>query len=208
MQSSRGCDGSRGERARREIVETAATLIAKAGVHRATAQEIAALLGISRGAVLYHFHTQECLLKAVIGHLQAGRQALLQQAAAGAPHGAARIDYAIDIYFQLLGEPAFKAFAELERAGRVEPVVRSLLEAAQNGFDQAEGDGTFDLVQGGSSARLQTSRDLARFTLEGLSAATFAYGAESRTANLVALVKRAVRMLNRKGAPETLWPHS
>ena len=42
--------------------------------------------------------------------------------------------------------------------------------------------------------------------LEGLAQAKLAYDDEARTANLLAVVKRAARMLNRKGQKLDLWP--
>ena len=42
--------------------------------------------------------------------------------------------------------------------------------------------------------------------LEGLARARLTYDAEARTERLLAVVKRAARMLNRKGAGIDLWP--
>jgi hypothetical protein len=109
----------------------------------------------------------------------------------------------------MLHEPSFVAFAELERAARTDPLVRARVAEAQAAFDRAEiGDQLFDLVQGGVGARLQAGRDLARFMLEGLAQARLAYDTDARTANLLAVVKRAARMLNRKGSVQDLWPES
>jgi hypothetical protein len=83
------------------------------------------------------------------------------------------------------------------------------LAPAQDAFDRAEiGENLFDLVQGGHTPRLQAGRDLARFMLEGLSRARLAYDGEQRTERLLQVVKRAARMLNRKGSVQDLWPES
>jgi hypothetical protein len=63
----------------------------------------------------------------------------------------------------------------------------------------------FDLVQAGAGPRFQASRDLARFVLEGLSRAYLADDADGRIERLLAVVKRAARMLNRKGSSTDLW---
>jgi len=62
------------------------------------------------------------------------------------------------------------------------------------------------LAQAGLGPRFQASRDLARFLLEGLARASLAYDGPERIANLIVVVDRAVRMLNRKGDVQELWP--
>ena len=80
---------------------------------------------------------------------------------------------------------------------------------AQEAFDRAQVSASmFDLVQGGAGPRFQASRDLARFMLEGLARARLSYDGEGRTRRLLAVVKRAARMLNRKGGDVDLWPET
>ena len=139
--------------------------------------------------------------------IQERRATLFEEAAQQAPHGADRTDHAIDSYWRLLTDPAFVAFSELECAARTDPSLAGLIAPAQEAFDRAQvGEHMFDLVQGGSNPRLQASRDLARFMLEGLARAHLAYDGEARTQRLLAVVKRAARMLNRKGGEFDLWP--
>lgn len=185
----------------------ATRLFAEVGYAGATNARIAEATGLTRGAMLYHFPDRESLLEAAVAYIQGQRERMLQAAVDTAPNGPERTDYAIDAYWRLLHEPAFVAFAELERAARTDPMVQSRVASAQEAFDRAEvGDHLFDLVQGGSGPRLQAGRDLARFMLEGLARARLAYDAEARTAHLLAVVKRAARMLNRKGSVQDLWP--
>jgi AcrR family transcriptional regulator len=194
-------------RTRGRILEVTTQLVAQIGYAGATNARIAEAVGLTRGAMLYHFPDRESLLEAAVAHIQVQRERLLQAAVDVAPHGPERTDYAIDAYWRLLHEPAFVAFAELERAARTDPMVQTRVAAAQEAFDRAEvGDHLFDLVQGGKGARLQAGRDLARFMLEGLARARLAYDTDVRTENLLAVVKRAARMLNRKGSEHDLWP--
>lgn len=194
-------------RTRTRILTIAMQLFAEIGYAGATNARIAEGAGITRGAMLYHFPDRESLVEAAVSHIQTLRERLLQAAADTAPHGPDRTDYAIDTYWRLLHEPAFTAFAELERAGRTDPLVQARVHEAQAAFDRAEvGDQLFDLVQGGSGPRLQAGRDLARFMLEGLAQAKLSYDAGARTANLLMVVKRAARMLNRRGSEQDLWP--
>jgi hypothetical protein len=60
-------------------------------------------------------------------------------------------------------------------------------------------------VQAGDDPRFQTSRDLGRFLLEGLAKGSMTYDEIARRERLLTVVKRAVRMLNRKGDLQDLW---
>lgn len=200
-------DSPKSRRTRGRILDTALQLFGEIGYAGATNARIAEAAGLTRGAMLYHFPDRESLVEAAVEHIQAQRERLLQASVDAAPRGADRTDYAIDAYWRLLHEPAFVAFAELERAARTDHLVRERIAGAREAFDRAEvGDHLFDLVQGGQSPRLQAGRDLARFMLEGLAQAHLAYDAQARIENLLAVVKRAARMLNRKGSVQDLWP--
>ena len=62
------------------------------------------------------------------------------------------------------------------------------------------------LAQAGVDPRFQTSRDLGRFLLEGLAKGALTYDEQARKERLLTVVKRAVRVLNRKGDVQELWP--
>jgi hypothetical protein len=131
----------------------------------------------------------------------------LVEAAEQAPAGADLAEHAIDAYWALLRDPAFVAFAELEAAARTDAAVRERLVAAQAAFDGDQGGGQpLGMVQAGAGPRFQASRDLARFMLEGLARANLTYDEPDRTERLLAVIKRATRMLNRKGSVQDLWP--
>jgi AcrR family transcriptional regulator len=200
-------DSPKSRRTRARILDAAMQLYAEIGYQPGGHAQVALAAGLTRGAMLYHFPDRESLIEALVPHIQTARERLLQAAVNEAPRGADRTDYAIDSYWRLLHETPFVAFAELERAARTDEVVQKHILPAQDAFDRAEvGDKLFDLVQGGQSPRLQAGRDLARFMLEGLAQARLAYDGAARTDRLLAVVKRAARMLNRKGSVQDLWP--
>lgn len=200
-------DSPKSLRTRARILEAAMRLFVEIGYHAATNARIAEAAGLTRGAMLYHFPDREALIEAAAPFIQQARMRLLQAAAEAAPPGVDRIDYAIDCYWRLLGEPPFVAFAELGAAARTDPLLRERLGPAEIAFDRAEiGGHLVDLVQGAEGPRFQASRDLARFLLEGLASARLAYDADDRTERLLAVVKRAAHILNRKGADQDLWP--
>ena len=203
----RAGDTAKSRRTRARILREALRMFAEKGYANSSNPAIAAAAGLTRGAMLYHFPDRDSLVRAAVTHIQDRRAAMFEEAAASAPRGADRTDHAIDSYWRLLTDPAFVAFSELEAAARTDAALAELIAPAQAAFDRAQvGEHMFDLVQGGANPRLQASRDLARFMLEGLARASLAYDAEPRTRRLLAIAKRAARMLNRKGGETDLWP--
>lgn len=200
-------DSPKSLRTRARILDQAMRLFAEIGYHPASNAVIAEASDLTRGAMLYHFASREALLDAVIPHIQAARSRLFEAAANQTPAGVDRTEHAIDSYWRLLHEPPFVAFTELEAAARTDAPLRDRLKGAQGAFDRAQGsEHMAGLVQAGEAPRFQTSRDLARFVLEGLARAHLADNGEVRTERLLAVVKRAARMLNRKGALADIWP--
>jgi len=195
-------------RTRARILDAAMTLFAQVGYHAATNGLIADAAKLTRGAMLYHFATREELVAAAVAYIDLERARLFEQAAATPPAaGVDAAEHAIDAYWGLLHKTPFVAFAELEAAARSDPMLRERLANAQNAFDRAQvGDRFLALAQAGSDPRFQTSRDLGRFLLEGLARGALTYDEEARRDRLLAVVKRAVRMLNRKGDLHDLWP--
>jgi len=194
------------QRTRARILEAALRLFAEVGYHAATNPVIADAAGLTRGAMLYHFASREELVEAAIAHIEVRRARLFEQAAAApALPGVDAADHAIDVYWSMLHEPSFQAFAELEAAARTDAMLALRLEGARSAFDHAQlgGDRFGALVQAGDDPRFQTSRDLGRFLLEGLAKGAMTYDEPARRERLLAVVKRAVRMLNRKGVG--LW---
>lgn len=200
-------DTPKSRRTRVRILEAAMRLFAEVGYHAATNALIAEAAKLTRGAMIYHFPTREALVEAAAQHIHAERLALFDTAAASPPPGVDATAHAIAAYWELLAQPPFVAFAELEAVARTDAMVRERLEPAQAAFDQAQVGAPFSaLAQAGQGPRLQASRDLARFLLEGLARADLTYDREARVKNLIAVVDRAVRMLNRKGPVQELWP--
>lgn len=193
-------------RTRARILDAAMRLFASMGYHATSNAMIADAARLTRGAMLYHFPTREDLVEAAIAHIEAARARLFEQAASPAASLAVdATEQAIDAYWSMLQETPFLAFAELEAAARTDPMLRQRLAAAQEAFDRAQVGGFGALAQAGADARFQTSRDLGRFLLEGLAKGAMTYDEDARRERLLAVVKRAVRMLNRKGDVQDLW---
>ena len=194
-------------RTRARILDAAMRLFAEVGYHAATNALIADAAKLTRGAMLYHFATREELVEAAVAHIELERAKLFEQAAAQPPAaGVDAAEHAIDAYWGLLHEIPFVAFAELEAAARTDPMLRGRLAEAQSAFDRAQVGSRFGaIIQAGDDPRFQTSRDLGRFLLEGLARGAMTYDQDDHRERLMAVVKRAVRMLNRKGDIQELW---
>ncbi|WP_374655875.1 TetR family transcriptional regulator [Phenylobacterium sp.] len=195
-------------RTRARILDAAMRLFAEIGYHAATNAMIADAANLTRGAMLYHFASREELVEAAIAHIEIERARLFEQAAtAPAAPGVDAAEHAIDAYWALLHETPFIAFAELEAAARTDPMLKGRLAAAQSAFDHNQvGERFLALAQAGEDPRFQTSRDLGRFLLEGLARGALTFDEQARKERLLTVVKRAVRVLNRKGDVQELWP--
>jgi AcrR family transcriptional regulator len=196
-------DTPKSRRTRERILDSAMRLFAQSGYHAATNAAIADASGLTRGAMLYHFPTREELLEAAVAHIQGARLRLLSDAAGEPTPGFDATAWAIEAYWKLLGEQPFVAFAELQAVARTDAMVREAIAPAEAEFDRAQ---VGALATAGPGERFQASRDLARFLLEGLARAPLAYDREARTRNLLDVVERVVRRLNRKGSTHDLWP--
>ena len=195
-------------RTRARILDAAMRLFAEIGYHAATNAMIADAANLTRGAMLYHFASREELVEAAVTHIEVERARLFEAAASGpvAP-GVDAAEQAIDAYWALLHEIPFIAFAELEAAARTDAMLRTRLANAQSAFDHNQvGDRFLALAQAGGDPRFQTSRDLGRFLLEGLARGAMTFDEQARKERLLTVVKRAVRVLNRKGDVQELWP--
>ncbi|MDP3594689.1 TetR/AcrR family transcriptional regulator [Phenylobacterium sp.] len=195
-------------RTRARILDAAMRLFAEVGYHAATNAMIADAANLTRGAMLYHFASREELVEAAVSHIEVERARLFEAAASGpvAP-GVDAAEQAIDAYWALLHEIPFIAFAELEAAARTDAMLRNRLANAQSAFDHNQvGDRFLALAQAGGDPRFQTSRDLGRFLLEGLARGAMTFDEQARKERLLTVVKRAVRVLNRKGDVQELWP--
>ena len=179
-------------------------LFAERGYHASSNADVAEAAKLTRGAMLYHFPTREDLVEAAIDHIQRRRTEAFETAARDQGQGDVS-DQAIDAYWELLHQAPFKAFAELEAVARTDPDLARRIAPAQAAFDHAQIGDLSSLLQAGASPRFQTSRDLARFMLEGLARARLTYQEDERTQLLLAVVKRVTRALNRKGSVQDLW---
>ena len=199
-------DTPKSRRTRTRILDQAARLVREIGYANANNAVIAEAAGLTRGAMLYHFPTRESLIDGLVEHLAAQADALFAEAARNRAPGADVAEHAIDAYWRLLHTPPLAAMRELRSAARTDAAVRERLAPFIAAFDRAEPESVMALFQPGSTPRGQAGRDLARFLLEGLANADLTYNGEVRAQRLIGMLKRIVRVLNRKGEVSDIWP--
>jgi AcrR family transcriptional regulator len=199
-------DTPKSRRTRTRILDQAARLVREIGYANANNAVIAEAAGLTRGAMLYHFPTRESLIEGLVDHLAAQADTLFAEAARNRAPGADVAEHAIDAYWRLLHTPPLLAMRELRSAGRTDMAVRERLAPVVSAFDRAEPESVMALFQPGSTPRSQAARDLARFLLEGMNNADLTYNAEVRAQRLIDILKRIVRVLNRKGEVTDIWP--
>lgn len=66
---------------RRNLLDAANRVVAKEGVAKLTLEAVAKEAGMSKGTVLYHFHTKDALIEAMVDHLVARFEANYQEQA-------------------------------------------------------------------------------------------------------------------------------
>ena len=199
-------DTPKSRRTRTRILDQAARLVREIGYANANNAVIAEAAGLTRGAMLYHFPTRESLIEGLVEHLAAQADALFADAARNRAPGADVAEHAIDAYWRLLHTPPLTAMRELRSAARTDAAVRERLAPFIAAFDRAEPESVMALFQPGSTPRGQAGHDLARFLLEGLANADLTYNGEVRAQRLIGMLKRIVRVLNRKGEVSDIWP--
>ncbi len=199
-------DTPKSRRTRTRILDQAARLVREIGYANANNAVIAEAAGLTRGAMLYHFPSRESLIEGLVDHLANQADGLFAEAARSRAPGADVAEHAIDAYWRLLHAPPLVAMRELRAAGRTDMAVRERLAPATAAFDRAEPESVMALFQPGSTPRSQAARDLARFLLEGLANADLTYNGEARAQRLIGMLKRIVRVLNRKGEVADIWP--
>lgn len=181
-------------------------VLVEKGYGALTYPELAPRTGLTRMAIAYHYPSRTAFLRGLIAHIEEARGHLLDGAyLEWRRRPQDPVTYVVSAYWRLLTTPAFVAFAELERVGRTTPAVAELIAPAQAKFDACAFGLFARLVHAGDSPRLQASRDLGRFVVEGLVKASASPSEPARRDRVMAVLQQALRSLNRASAGEDLW---
>ncbi len=195
-------------RTRARILNAAMRLFADVGYHAATNGMIADAAKLTRGAMLYHFASRE----------GAGRgRHRPHRGRAGASVRGGRGPPARDRrrrgragHRRLLGPAARTLLHRLRRTGGRRPHRPDAARTPGASPERLRPRPGRRQVPGARPGRrrraLPDQPRPGRFLLEGLARGSLTYDQEARRERLLKVVKRAVRMLNRKGGVQELWP--
>ena len=188
---------------RLRLLDAAMHIVAFEGHHAAQNARIAEAAGVARGVINYHYPDRRAFVEALVAHVEwrkRERFARLTEALRRGPR--VHAEAAIDGYWGLLQETPFVAFAELEAAGRTDPMLADVLAAPRRRFDHAApASGALEPLDALGASSRQTLCDLCRFLLEGLARGVMTYDREVRTARLLTVLKQIVATTDHRIGP-------
>jgi AcrR family transcriptional regulator len=177
---------------RRRILESARDLLATAGYAGFSTAAVAEGAGLTRPAMLYHFHSRRELLVAVTRFVVRRRIELFEEAVRALPasqsyKGQDFRAQATALAWAHLELPEFWAFTELVMASRTNPELADILQPAIAVFDRSRRELTTEVFPANAYdlADFNLARDVIRFLTEGVIAQnTMVEQREERLADL------------------------
>jgi AcrR family transcriptional regulator len=112
---------------RAALLDAALECLVEYGYARTTTQRVCDRAGLSRGAHLHHFGTRPALLAAALEELATRRAEDIRRELADLPHGAERVERALDTIWGWFTGPLFQASIDLAAAARTDPELRASL---------------------------------------------------------------------------------
>ncbi|MFN3522071.1 MAG: TetR/AcrR family transcriptional regulator [Phenylobacterium sp.] len=208
---SRVCETPKSRATRERILQAALTIVVEEGYHAAHNARVAEAAGVARGVINYHFRDHADFTRALVALVEQRKAASLaalagrlRQSPRESPR--AHVDAAIDGYWELLHQPAFVAFAELEHTARTDAGLRRVLAEPRRAFDHGvSASGALEPAGPAAAPDRQALYDLVRFLLEGLARGALTYDQQTRQARLLGLLKKAVKALDAGQPPAPLW---
>jgi AcrR family transcriptional regulator len=187
---------------RNTILDATIQCFLELGYHRTTTTEIAKRANVTRGAVQYYFPTTPDVLRASIDHMIDQWIETYAEELRKMPAAEKRLQGGVDIYWRFVQNPLFVAWQELQAAGRTDPELAEIVEAAGIRYDQRRlelGREVYGEVAAVDEANFAVARDLLRVSLEGLSVAEFGHDKEQRQQAVIGLLKKVMgRMISAK----------
>lgn len=124
---------------RRKLIDATVACLVEFGYSGTTTQRVQTAAGVSRGALLHHFHTKADLFVGAIHHVAEVQAAHLRELAEQLPHrddvagdaGTDRIATAVDAVRQAMSGATFLAGVELWLAARTDESLRATLRPAE-----------------------------------------------------------------------------
>lgn len=159
---------------RRRIMEAARDLLATEGFARFSTAAVAERAGLTRPAMLYHFHSRRDLMEGVTRFVVRRRIELFEEAVRELPmaesyKGQDFRGQVTALAWEHLDLPEFWAFTELVMAARTDPELAEILQPAIAIFDRSRRELTTEVFPAHAYdlADFNLARDVVRFLTEG-----------------------------------------
>jgi AcrR family transcriptional regulator len=124
----------RRDETRRALLDATVASLLEVGYARTTTLEVQKRAGVSRGALLHHFPSKARLLAAAVEHVVNERGADLERRLAAVPRGGGRLAAALDLLWDVYGDPHIQVSIELWSAARTDAELRAALIGWERAF--------------------------------------------------------------------------
>ncbi len=170
---------TKSERTRTAILNAAIDCFYKRGYFNTTTDHIAQQAAVSRGAMLHHFRTRACVIRAAVEHLNQLRLDMFTEEESRIQEGAehTRVEEGIDAYWRQLNTREFVVFHELKVAARTDKELASVLTPALKAYDLAWAEATSQLFPDlAQSEAFTRTVYMTRYLLEGMAVSRMVNG--------------------------------
>jgi AcrR family transcriptional regulator len=185
------------------ILEAALDSIIELGYAGTSISTIAQRAAVSRGAMQFHFPTQQAAIEALIGHLAQRRLDLYRADLARIEPGKDFLDHAIDVYWRQVSRPEFIAQQELALAARHDPRLAAHIARGFKEFVRHSRAPFLDEFPRWRELGMQyeTAANLAQYLLEGMASGLLCGHLDQQAIRrLLASVKDQVRGMLEDGS--------
>lgn len=183
---------SKSSKTRLRIMKAAVGVLDEYGYVGTTTTTVAEHAGITRGAMLYHFGSRLSLIEATIHFVLRSRIAMYQSAMSEIEKDDDYYGHMIDIAWEQLNTPEFRAFSELAGASRSDAELAEIFVPALKEFDRARKESALAIFPPHltNTPVFDLRRDIVRFLLEGLAQqGGLAFDAEVREVRILEFLK-------------------
>ncbi len=187
---------TKSENTRTLVLDAAVRCFYEQGYANTTTENIAAVAGVSRGAMLHHFPTRFELIRATVEHLSKQWLDIYEAQEVETQRGAVytRIEEGIDAYWRQLSTPTFIVFQELMIAARTDKELAKVLKPALEAFEVARYETTKRIFPDlALSEAFSRANYLTRFLLDGMAVSCRIDGPKVPAKKMLLWLKRELR---------------
>ncbi len=118
------------------LLDATAQSLIESGFAGTSTTEVARRAGVSRGAQTHHFPTKSDLVVAAVEHVFATQERAFRDAFDALPKSRRTLEGALDILWDIISGPAYRAILELIVASRTDPELSPVVQGVATAFEQ------------------------------------------------------------------------